>query len=195
MTNMDSQTHETSVPTVNSPSLGSAASVNPPIDSKIVNGHYVPSFLNGNVTLIVPPDLTRPSGERANWLPFGYSMVSKRRRFACPLCQLQKVSRQLANYCDRKIEIAFGASANCILALLFLPSFLPSLSRLLFRPRAQPNGSKAGSTVRDRSGPVTPPSTTTGPMQSRYLPARFRDRIDCRVQSGDDDDDVSIRKM
>ena len=130
MTNIDSQTHENFVHTVNNPTMGPADSVTPPIDSKNVNGHYMPAFLNGNVPLIVPPDLTRPSGDRASWLPFGYTMVSKRRRFACPLCQIQKVSRQLANFCDRKIETAFGASANCNLTFFppFLSFFLPSFS-------------------------------------------------------------------
>ena len=98
MTHMDSPTHEHFVHTVNNPNTGSADSVTPPVDSKTVNEQYVPAFLNGNVTLIVPPDVTRPSGEQASWLPFGYTMVSKRHRFACPLCQMQKVSRQLANF-------------------------------------------------------------------------------------------------
>ena len=112
MTNMDQQTHVSSASTVYAPNAGPADSVTPPIDSKNVNGQCVPAFLNGNVTQIVPPDTTRPFGDRASWLPFGYTMVSKRRRFACPLCQMQKVSRRLANFCDRKIETAVGASAN-----------------------------------------------------------------------------------
>ena len=128
---MDQQTHEHFVSTVNAPNTGPADSATPPIDSKNVNGQCVPAFLNGNVTQIVPPDVTRPFGDRARWLPFGYTMVSKRRRFACPLCQMQKVSRRLANFCVKKSKLLSEPrqiSNFAFLSSLSLLPFLPSFS-------------------------------------------------------------------
>ena len=89
-------------------------------------------------------------------------------------------------------QICNFAPLFSLLSPFFSPIFL---SCPLFRLRAQPIENRAGSIARDRSSSVTPPSTTTGPEQSRYLPARFKDNDNCRAQRGNDDDDVSKRKM